>query len=423
VGKQQQKLTASMVERLKTPGLYKDEITGLYLRVSDKDAKAWTFRFMLGGKAREMGLGPFPVVKLFDARNKALAARQLLLDGKDPIQARRDKRAQQRLEEAKQVTFKTFATEFIEARRSEWKADRHQTTWERSLEKYVYPLIGDLPVSEIDVNSVLRVIEQKIKGVRFWRAHSPTASRVRERVELILDAATVRGLRAGPNPARWKGNLKHVLSSPSKIHVTKHHDALDYNDVAAFMAELSKSESTIALAFRFLILTAARTGEVCGARCDEIDSENKVWVIPWHRIKKRKQEDGPHRIPLSDAAREIVAIMATRRRPNNPYLFPAIFGNPRNPIGIASIEKMRSRMGYKSKASPHGFRSCFKTWASEQTSFQHMTVEAALSHVGGDKLERAYQRGDLFEKRRDLMQAWGRFATQGPANNVVRLAG
>jgi hypothetical protein len=185
-------------EKLSTPGLHKDsDVPGLYLRVAEGGAKAWAFKFMLNGRAREMGFGSLEIINLSTARSKALAARQLLADGKDPIEARKQERTQHRLDDAKRVTFKDFSGQFIEARKSEWKNDRHQTAWEKSLEKYAYPQIGDLPVAAIDVNAVLKVLEQRVGETTFWRAHSPTASRVRERIEL----------RSGPNPARWKGNL------------------------------------------------------------------------------------------------------------------------------------------------------------------------------------------------------------------------
>jgi integrase len=416
-----QKLTASMVERLGTPGLYKDEITGLYLRVSDKDTKAWIFRFMLYGKSREMGLGPFPLVKLPDARSRALAARRLLVDGKDPIEARRAARVQRRLDAIKGVTFKEFATDYIANRKSEWKSAKHRKQWDSSLAKYVYPIMGDLPVGKIDPNCVLKLFEQNVDGEAFWCARTPTANRVRERIELILDAAAIQGLRDGPNPARWRGNLKHVLSAPAKIHVTRHHRSLHYDALPAFMTQLAKRESPVAMAFRFLILTATRTNEVRGATWDEIDRKNKVWVIPWHRIKHRKQEDGPHRIPLSDAALEIIDAMQVTRKADVAFIFPAVKGGSAKPIAERAIEKMCSRM--KCVGSPHGFRAAFKTWATEQTTVQRDTIEAALSHIVGDRTERAYQRSDWLEKRRKLMEAWGRFAIYGPADNVRRLAG
>jgi integrase len=413
------RMHALTVEHTSKPGLHRDpETRGLYLKVTHDGTKSWVYRFMLNGRARAMGLGPFPVIKLAKARDLAIDARRLLIAGKDPIESRRDQQKQEQLEQAKKMPFKEFAEEFIESKKPEWTSKTHAHQWSQTMEKYVYPVFGDLSIPDVDVAAVLKVVRQQVDGGIFWQVHTPTASRVRERVEAILDAAKVRGLRDGENPAAWNGNLEHVLPSPSKIHEEEHHRSLHYDDVAAFMAALSERKGAVARAFEWLIYTATRSGETLGARWDEIDRENRVWTLHWKRVKRRKEEDGPLRIPLSDAALAVLDIQQAERRPDDDYVFPSA-KNRRRPLSDQALQKMCKRT--KIDATPHGFRASFKTWATEKTSAQHKTVEAALAHRSG-KLERAYQRGDMFEKRRELMEAWGRFARHGAAPALL-LAG
>lgn len=409
---------ALTIEHNVKPGLHRDsDVKGLYLKVTEDGTKSWVFRFMLNKRARAMGLGPYPLIKLAEARDLAIDARRLLVAGKDPIAAREEERKQQQRDQAKRVAFKDFADEFVETKKAEWKGNRHYDQWKQSLTDYVYPLIGELPVPDIDRAAILKVLQQPVGEGTFWEEKTVTASRVRERIAMTLDAATVKGLREGSNPAAWDGNLEHVLPSPSKIHVTRHHRALEYADVPTFMIEVANRKGVVARAFQFLTNTATRTNETVGARWGEIDYANRLWVIPWYRVKKRKQEHGPFRVPLNDIAMAIIDAQQAERRPDDEYVFP---GNTRHggPISESAMEQMCLRM--KCAGSPHGMRAAFRTWAEETTDTQDKVIKATQAHAQG-KLEAAYQRGDLLAKRRKLMDAWGCYIKHGAAPEL-RLA-
>jgi integrase len=359
----------------------------LWLHVADSGARSWLFRFAIGGRERAMGLGAFNAVSLAQARQKAADARNLVVDGIDPIEARASARASR----AAAVTFEAVASDYL-AIHGPALSLTHRLQWESTLASYAYPQIGAIPVAAVDVDAVFRVLSP------LWPTKADTASRLRGRIEAILGAATVRGLRAGPNPATWRGNLAHLLPKKSKVHRVAHHRAMPYRDLPAFMATLRAREGAAARAFELLILTALRTGEVLGARWAEIDVAEALWTIPGERMKARK----PHRIPLSGPA---LAVLAALPR-TSEFVFPAErrAGKPMHSDALAeTLERM------KVEVTTHGFRSTFRDWSAEQTGFSNEVCEAALAHTVGNSVEAAYRRGDLLDKRRELMNAWATF--------------
>jgi integrase len=407
------RLTALKVEKAKEAGMYADG-GGLYLRVTAEGARNWVLRYMLDRKPHWMGLGPLALYGLQDARAKALDARRKRHDGIDPIEARRADRARQRLDAAKAIAFRQCGEAYVTAHRAGWRNDKHAAQWSATLAAYAYPVIGGLPVQGVDTGLVLRVLEP------IWTAKPETASRLRGRLESILDFAKARGYRDGENPARWRGHLDKLLPARSKVREIEHHAALPYADLPAFLVALRTQGSSAARALEFLVLTAARTGEVIGARWNEIDLLDKTWTVPGARMKARRE----HRVPLSARALAILAEMQAARHgeADNAFVFPG--RKPGTPLSNMAFLMLMRRMG-RADLTAHGFRATFKTWASERTSFQNEIGEASLAHVIGDKVEQAYRRGDLFEKRRRLIQQWATFCTTAPAqatqNNVTPL--
>jgi integrase len=391
------RLTALKVEKAKEPGMYADG-GGLYLRVTDTGAKNWVLRFMLDRRPRWMGLGPLALYGLQDARNRSLDARRKRHEGIDPIEARRAERARKRLDEAKAFTFKQCAESYIAAHRAGWRNEKHAAQWSATLAAYAYPAIGALPVQAVDTALVLKVLEP------IWTVKPETASRLRGRLESILSFAKVRGYRDGENPAAWRGHLDKLLPARAKVRAIEHHAALAYADLPAFLIALHQQEGLAARALEFLILTAARTGEVIGARWDEIDVPEKVWMVPASRMKAHRV----HRVPLSPRALAIVSEMQALRQGDEAYMFRG--GKSGKPLSNMAFLMLLRRMG-RGELTAHGFRATFKTWASERTSFQNEIVEASLAHTIGGKVEQAYMRGDLFDKRRRLMQQWATFCT------------
>jgi integrase len=351
---------------------------------------------MLHGQAREMGLGPLHIVTLAEAREKAREARRLRHEGIDPIEARKAKQAEERLAAATAMTFQECAERYIEAHKPGWKNPKHAKQWPSTLETYVYPVFGSLPVQAIDVGLVMKVLEP------IWQTKPETASRVRGRIEAVLDWAKARGYRNGENPAQWRGHLENLLPARSKVRKVEHHPALPYPEMADFIACLLKQDGIAARALEFLILTATRTNELIGARWEEFDLTKKVWTIPGERMKAGKE----HRVPLSGRALEIIAEMQADRVNDHPFVFPG--GRPEKPLSNMAMLKLLGRMG-RDDLTAHGFRSSFRDWAAEVTLFPSEVVEMALAHTVGDKVEAAYRRGDLFEKRRELMEAWARY--------------
>ncbi|MER8698979.1 integrase arm-type DNA-binding domain-containing protein [Mesorhizobium sp. M1273] len=402
------KLSAVEVAKKLKPGTYGDG-GGLYLQVAKSTAKgaqdgdvtkSWLFRFMLAGKARYMGLGDINTRSLKEARDKAREARQKVTDGIDPIEERKENKATRRAEDAKRVTFKQASERYIAAHSAGWKNAKHAEQWRNTLATYAWPVIGDLPVAKVDTAHVMQILEP------IWTTKTETATRVRGRVELVLDWAKARHYRSGDNPARWRGHLDKLLPARSKVAKVEHHAAMPYADLPAFMSQLRSMGTNSARALEFTILTAVRTGEAIGVMESEVDFANKLWTIPAVRMKASR----PHRVPLSDRAIEI--LKSVPREADSPYLFPgARTGRPLS--NMAMLELLRGMEGMEG-LTVHGFRSTFRDWAAESSNFPREIAEAALAHVLSDKTEAAYQRGDMLEKRRRLMNAWAGYCSTAP---------
>jgi integrase len=392
------RLTAAEVKRLsRQPGKHSDG-AGLFLNVSPAGVPSWVYRYMIDGRERYMGLGPLHVVSLKEARDKALAQRKLRVDGLDPLEERQASRQAAKTKSAKtRMTFRQCAEAYIAAHRAAWSR-KHAKQWPATLEAYAFPVFGDVPVDQVDVGLVMRAIEP------VWQTKAETASRVRGRVESVVDWATARGYRTGENPARWRGHLENLLPKKSKVQRVTHHPALPYAELPAFMTELRQLDGVAARALEFTILTVARTGEVIGAKRPEVDQANRLWIVPADRMKAGKE----HRVPLADRAIEIVDAMAARK---GEFLFP---GNPvGRPLGDKAMAKELGRL--RPGVSVHGMRSSFSDWCAEQTNFPSEVREMALAHAVADKVEAAYRRGDLMQKRRALAEAWGRYCCTTPA--------
>ncbi|MGC9271947.1 tyrosine-type recombinase/integrase, partial [Acidiphilium sp.] len=390
------RLSPLKVARATVPGLYGDG-NNLYLQIAPSGAKSWSFRFMLRGKAREMGLGPVAVIPLAEARMRALEARRLLLEGIDPIEQRRAVR------EAKIVRGKSFADcaeAYIEAHRAGWSNAKHAGQWRATLSTYAYPVLGQTPVAAIDLDLVIRALKP------IWTAKPETASRLRGRIEAVLDYATTKGWRQGDNPARWKGLLENVLPAKGRIARVAHHAALRWRDLPGFMGELMTQDGLAAQALALTILTAVRTGDAIGATWKEIDLGARIWTIPDWRVKGRKAE---HRVPLADP---VVAIL-TRARQGAVSPAPSAFVFPGGRAGTAlsnmAMLALLRRMG-RDDITTHGFRSTFRDWAAEATDYPHEVVETALAHTVNDKVVAAYRRTDFFDRRRHLMEEWAVYA-------------
>jgi integrase len=401
------KLTALAIDKVKQRGYYGDG-GGLFLQVSASGSKSWVFRFKDAGRLREMGLGATHTIGLAEAREKARECRRLRLDGIDPIEARKVARAQARLAAATATTFKDCAERYIASHRAGWRSPTHAAQWPSTLGRYVYPVFGSLPVQAVDVGLVLKALEP------IWTAKPETANRVRGRVESVLDWATARGYRQGENPARWRGHLENLLPGKSKVRRVKHHAALPYAEIGDFVARLKQQDGMAARALEFTILTAARTGEVIGARWSEINFSERIWMVPAERMKADKE----HRVPLSDAAIAILKDLVKVRR--GDFIFSG--GRGARPISNMTMAMMLRRMG-RNEFTVHGFRSSFRDWAAERTSFPPEVAEMALAHAVSDKVEAAYRRGDLLEKRRQLAEAWSKYCTTAPvdAGQVVAI--
>jgi integrase len=398
----------------KRTGMYADG-GGLYLQVKAKDNgvinKSWVFRYAISEahengrqKERQMGLGSFHTISLAEARQKALNCRKLRDQGIDPIEARRTERANAALETARMMTFDQCRDAFIAAKQAGWRNVKHADQWRNTLKTYVTPVFGKVSIGAVDTALVTKVLQP------LWTTKPETARRVRGRIEAILDWAKARGYREGENPARFRGHLKHLLADIPEVRRVKHHAALPYVEIAAFMAELRERPGIAARALEFTILTAARTGEVIGARWDEINLKSKVWTVPAGRMKGERE----HRVALTDGA--VAVLEAMRQLRQNEFVFP---GDRRAMMSNMAMEMLLRRMGRA--ITVHGFRSTFRDWAAERTNFPSEVAEAALAHVVGDKVEAAYRRGDLFDKRRRLMEAWAEYCAERPAGGVVAL--
>lgn len=366
---------------------------GLYLQCSagadGSICRSWVYRYRAGNRERYMGLGPIVDVTLAEAREKALAARKLRLDGIDPIEHRKGLRTAARLEAAKAMTFGACVDAYLETHEAAWRNLTHRHQWRMTLTEYCKP-IASLPVKDINTDLVLRVLTP------LWKTRTETAKRLRGRIERVLSWAKGRGLRDGENPARWSGHLDEMLPSPAKIAAARHHPALPYTQLPEFMTELRERDSLSALALEFTILTVARTGEVIGAEWrSEIDLEAKVWTIPASRMKGGV----PHKVPLCDRAVEILF----RLPHNSDRVFP-----------LSNMAMLQLIKGLQPGLTVHGFRSTFMDWAHECTNHPKVVIDMALAHKVGDKVEAAYRRGDLFVKRTRLMDAWAMYCSSTP---------
>jgi integrase len=379
-------LAAKFVETVAKPGRHADG-NGLYLAVKPTGAKSWSFLYMRDGRRREMGLGGYPDVSLAMARRMAAKHREALALGRDPLTERETPRI---------PTFGEAADEYIATHSEAWRNEKHVAQWQMTLTHYAAPL-RSLPVDRVAVPDVVAVLKP------LWSSRPETASRLRGRIEAVLDAAKAEGFRHGENPAAWRGNLKHLLPRPAKLS-RGHHSAMHYREVPGFVAKLRKRRAAAALALEFIILTAARAGEVLGAVWGEVDMDEAVWTVPAIRMKSGRT----HRVPLSRRALEILNAMHAVRSSDavDELIFPGSRkGRPLS--GMATAMLMR-RMGH-GEITTHGFRSSFRDWAGEITDFPREIVEAALAHAVGDATERAYRRGDALEKRRQLMEAWASY--------------
>ena len=391
------RLTALKVDRAKRPGMYADG-GGLYLRVTHSGTKNWVFRFMLNGRPRWMGVGPLHTIGLAEARNRAAGFRLQRHDGIDPIERRRAERLGARLDAAKAMTFKESAAIYVASHRAGWRNPKHAAQWQATLATYAEPVIGALSVQVIDTALVLRVLEP------IWAVKPETAGRVRGRMEAILDWAKVRGYRAGENPARWRGHLDKLLPARSKIRRVEHHAALPRAKLPGFLVSLRGQEGIAARAFEFAILTAARTGEIIGAQWSEMDLLDKTWTLPATRMKSGRE----HRVPLSAHALAILKEMQAHRQSEDAFVFPG--GRNGRPLSNMAFLMLLRRMGL-GDVTAHGFRSSFRDWVAERTNFPAEVAEMALAHTVSDKTVAAYNRSDLFERRRRLMTAWATFCT------------
>jgi len=385
-----QKLSALAASKANKPGRYSDG-AGLWLQVTKAGTKSWLFRYMRYGKAREMGLGALHTISLSDAREKALQCRKLLQDGKDPIEEKRSTLQQARLDESKTLTFTECAEKYIEAHRSGWRNAKHITQWENTISTYATPIFGSLPVAGIDTTLVMKCLEE------IWEKKPETASRLRGRIEAVLDWATAREYRKGENPARWRGHLNKLLPSRAKVAKVKHHKALPYSEIPAFMDKLRQQDGIAARAMEFLVLTATRTNETLGAQWSEIDMDAALWTIPAERMKAGRE----HRVPLSPRALDILRAMEELKQ--GDFIFPGrSFGKSlSNMACLMTLRRMK-----RTDLTAHGFRSTFRDWTAEVTSCPSEVAEMALAHTVSDKVEAAYRRGDLFKKREKLMKDW-----------------
>ncbi len=388
------KLTSRAIQSNKIPGYYSDG-GNLYLRISKELNKTWAFYYKKNGKRSELGFGSINDVSLEQAREKAAELRKQLKNGVDPIEQKLRIANEIKAQKAKYITFEQCAINYIESHKAGWKNKKHIQQWHNTLSQYTFPVFGDLEVKLVDTNLITKCLNP------IWLTKNETAGRLRGRIEVILDWATAHGYREGLNPSRWKGHLDKLLAKPSKIRTVKHHKALPFRDVTAFLNNLNRQEGVSARCLEFTILTAARTGEAIGATWSEIDIENKIWIIPPIRMKAKRE----HRIPLSPSAIAILNKMLEFKL--SDYIFPGT----KNGLSNMSMSSVLKRMEI-SDITVHGFRSTFRDWAAETTSYPGDVVEMALAHTIKNKTEEAYRRGDLLEKRSQLMEDWANFCSK-----------
>jgi len=366
-------------------------VDGLALQVTASGARSWVLRLSVAGKQREMGLGSFPTVTLAEARERARNHRARAEQGIDPISVRRAAHSTAAAARNSQQSFASVAAQYVAQHAKSWKNKKHEAQWVSTLQRYAEPVIGTLFVRDVTTAHVIRVLEP------IWASKTETATRVRSRIELVLDFASARGLREGPNPARWRGNLDAALPKPNRLAKVRHHPAVAVNVIAGFMARLRAQQGLSARALEFAILTAARSGEVRGARWSEVDIAEALWIVPAQRMKAGRE----HRVPLSRPA--VALLQSLPQGAPSGYVFPGLRGQLSDMSLTAVLRRMRV------DATAHGFRSTFRDWSSEHTSHASEVAEMALAHSVGDKVEAAYRRGNLYEKRVLLMSDWATF--------------
>lgn len=389
-------LGALAVSRLNEPGVYAvGKVAGLHLQVAPAGSRSWILRVKVGDKRREIGLGSYPAVTLKDAHERARAERERITAGVDPVLARREVKSRIKAVQATEVTFADAARAYMATKTSEWKNPKHADQWRNTLETYAYPFIGRLHLRHIQREHVMQALEP------IWLAKNETASRLRGRIEAILNWGKVKGYRDGENPAAWRGNLDNLLAKPSKVQKVRSHPAVPLAGMAEFMKSLRAIDSAGARCLEFAILTAARSGEVRGARFSEIDWNTRVWRVPAERMKAKKE----HRVPLSTTAVKLLEAMP--RADGQDLIFPSPRGKVLSDMTLLMIVR---RLGVD--AVPHGFRSTFRDWAGEMTNYPRELAEVALAHVKGDATEAAYWRSDVLERRRRMMDDWAKFISQ-----------
>ncbi len=387
-------LTPLAVGKIKVTGWHAvGHVSGLGLKVAPSGSRAWVLRTTVAGKRREFGLGGFPTISLVSARERARAILDKIYAGSDPLTAKREAKVALMAQKAKEVTFKNLAQQYIDQHESGWKNSKHAAQWTSTLDTYAYPICGGMVVADITTPIILNILEP------IWTTKTETASRLRGRIEAILDYATAKGMREGPNPARWKGHLALTLPAKRRVSPVVHHRALEVKEMSDFYISLKTMDGTAARALEFLILTAARSGEVRGMEWDEVDLVNKVWSVPAERMKAKRE----HRVPLSNIAIDI--LKALERNVKSKLVFESTkAGKPLSDMALTAVMR---RM--KVDAVPHGMRSSFRNWSAEETSYPNEVCEMALAHTVGNAVEAAYRRGDLFEKRRQMMNDWALF--------------
>ena len=386
-------LSPLSISRLKDPGLWAvGGVSGLYLHVNARGARSWILRVVVGDKRRDMGLGGYPDIGVADARQKAREARLKIEQGVDPILLRKQAKSELMALQATDKTFEQAAGEYIKIHADSWSNDKHRKQWESTLAAYAFPVVGKLSLRDIRQEHILKILEP------IWTTKTETATRVRGRMESILDWAKVKGLRSGENPAAWKGHLDHMLPAPTRLKKVEHLTAVPVREMPDFMIKLRQAAGTAAQALEFLILTAARSGEVRGITWQEVSLEDALWIVPAERMKMKRE----HRVPLSDRA---VSILKSQPRiDENPLVFPAPRGSQMSDATMSAVLK---RMGID--ATVHGFRSSFRDWCGDYTNYPRDLAEQCLAHGADDPVEAAYRRGDALERRREIMNEWSKF--------------
>lgn len=391
-----QQLTHAFISKALTPGRYFDTTKGLHLLVKDNGRKYWICRFTWAHERHERSFGPYPEVPLAEAREKALRLRQAIRRGENPLAETQTEVVPTR------PTFSTFAFEFIRTHAAQWRNAKHVDQWRNTLRDYAFPIIGEIPVDQVTTDHILRILTP------IWSEKTETASRLRGRIERVLGAATAQQLRSGLNPAQWRGHLEYTLPAPKRVKRVTHHAALAYRMVHDLIGVLQNKDCVSALALEFLILTAARTGEVRFAKWSEI--QDNLWIVPADRMKGRKE----HRVPLTDRCLEILAI-ARSVLGNAEYIFH------RNGRPLSNVAMAKLLEGIVPGYTVHGFRSTFRDWAAEETEHPSDVAEMALAHKIENPVEASYRRGDLLNRRRRLMEDWADYCSKTPTPNVLLL--